>query len=145
MTYGGEGSSGYKYSKEIREVISKKQRKNYQDIQQEFEKRKYKLLTEEKDYKNCYIKLKYICPKGHEGSISWSDFQQKYGCPICHNENRKGENSSHHKLTERDVIQIKLLLKEGKLTQKEIADMFGVSVYTISDIKREITWYHIKI
>jgi len=48
-------------------------------------------------------------------------------------------------LTERDVIQIKLLLKEGKLTQKEIADMFGVSVYTISDIKREITWYHIKI
>jgi hypothetical protein len=69
-------------------LSSEKQRKNYQEIKQEFEKRNYKLLTKEKDYKNCYTKLKYICPSGHEGSITWGNFQQGCGCPICYRESR---------------------------------------------------------
>jgi len=58
--------------------------------------------------------------------------------------NYKGENHPQHKLTEEQVIQIKLLLKEGILTQQEIADMFGVSRITISDIKRGKIWYHVQ-
>jgi predicted XRE-type DNA-binding protein len=57
--------------------------------------------------------------------------------------NTKGENSPNHKLTEEQVIQIKLLLKEGILTQQEIADRFGVSRLTISAIKTGRRWNHI--
>lgn len=45
------------------------------------------------------------------------------------------------KLTERDVKDIKLLL--GFVTQKEIAKRFNVNQYTISKIKRGITWDHV--
>jgi len=58
--------------------------------------------------------------------------------------NVKGENHPNHKLTEEQVIQIKLLLKEGILTQQEIADMFGVSRLTISNIKNKRNWNHIE-
>jgi DNA-binding transcriptional regulator YiaG len=57
-------------------------------------------------------------------------------------EKMKGKNS---KLTEYQVIKIKILLKEEKLSQQEIADMFGVSRLTISAIKTGRTWSHIKI
>jgi len=216
MTDGGEGNSGYIFSEETKKLIAKKQRKNFLDIKKEFERRGYILLTEEKDYKNNHQKLKYICPKGHEGSICWNAFQKGCGCQIEGNENRskkqrknfldikkefekreyillseneeykdndtklnyicpeghkgsiswnhfqkgcdcsicynklhsekiKGENGPNSILITQDVIQIKLLLEEGKLNQKEISDIFGVSLYTISDIKRGKTWAHIKI
>jgi predicted XRE-type DNA-binding protein len=57
----------------------------------------------------------------------------------------KGENAPNSKLKEEQVIQIKLLLKEGILTQQEIADMFGVSQLTISAIKTGKIWNHIKL
>jgi predicted XRE-type DNA-binding protein len=60
-------------------------------------------------------------------------------------EKNKGENNSNHKLTEEQIIKIKLLLKEEQLTQQEIADMFGVNRITISDIKTGRTWNYIKI
>ncbi len=145
MTIGGDGISGYIHTEETKEVIAKKLRKNFKEIKNEFEERGYILLTEEKDYKDCYTKLNYICSEEHKGSISWSSFQQGKGCPICWKEKRKGEKSSNHKLTEEKVIQIKLLLKYGKLTQQEIADMFGVSQLTISAIKTGKTWSYIKV
>jgi predicted XRE-type DNA-binding protein len=59
------------------------------------------------------------------------------------NGKQKGENNNNHTLTEEQVIQIKLLLKEGILTQQEIADMFGVDRKTISNIKNGKTWSYI--
>jgi DNA-binding XRE family transcriptional regulator len=126
-----------------------KQRKDFYEIKKEFKKRNYKLLTEEDEYKNSKQKLKYICPEGHEGSISWDSFRRNNNCPICYNylrsEKNKGINNPQHKLTEEQVIQIKLLLKEGKLTQQEIADIFGVSQMTISLIKSGKKWSHIEV
>jgi predicted XRE-type DNA-binding protein len=125
-----------------------KRRKNYQDIKKEFEKRNYILLTEEKDYKNSKQKLNYICPEGHESSICWNNFKKIQDCSICWRKSLSkniGEKSPNHKLTEEQVIQIKLLLKEGILTQQEIADMFGVSRRTISNIKRGIVWSNIEV
>jgi len=142
MTDGGEGVSGYKYTEEE----LKKRRKNFSDIEKEFKKRGYTLLTEEKDYKTNKTLLNYICPEGHKGYISWSNFKRVSGCPICYqNYKNIGENHPNHKLIEQDVIQIKLLLKEGILTQQEIADMFDVSVSTISMINTGKRWPHIKI
>jgi len=56
---------------------------DFPDIKETFERRKYKLLTKEKNYRNCYTKLEYECPKGHKHSISWNNFQQGKGCPYC--------------------------------------------------------------
>lgn len=60
-------------------------------------------------------------------------------------EKLKGENHPRHKLTEQQVVQIKLLLKEVILTQQEIADMFEVSQLTISAIKTGRSWSYIRI
>jgi len=79
FTDGGEGSSGRVVSEETLE----KKRKDFSDIKKEFEERNYILLTEEKDYKNCYTKLKCICKNNHSHSTGWANFQQGYGCPIC--------------------------------------------------------------
>lgn len=54
---------------------------SYEYIKKEFEKEGYKLLVTE--YINSYRKLKYMCPKGHRHSISWSSFRRGHGCPYC--------------------------------------------------------------
>lgn len=58
--------------------------------------------------------------------------------------NTQGENNGFAKLTEIKVFQIKLMLAEGKLTQSEIASMFGVSRSAIKDIKTGRTWRHLQ-
>lgn len=50
-------------------------------IKEQFEKRNWILKSDK--YINCYTKLDYVCDKGHEGSISWTHFQQGIGCPTC--------------------------------------------------------------
>jgi len=124
----------------------KKVKVNFSEIKNEFERRKYKLLTEENEYKNDRQKLNYICPEGHTGYITWNNFKKGQNCSTCYNKSRSkkmiGKNSI---LIIQDVVQIKLLLKEGKLTQREIANIFNISSITISDIKRGKTWSNIKI
>jgi len=56
----------------------------------------------------------------------------------------KGENNPSSILTEKNIIEIWKHINEGILTQKEIAEKFGVGHQTISDIKRGRTWKHIK-
>jgi len=51
-----------------------------------------------------------------------------------------GEKSPNHKLTEKDIIEIKIDLNEGILTQKEIAKRFGVDQTTVSLIKNNKIW-----
>jgi len=50
-------------------------------IKSEFEKEKWKLLSEE--YINAHQKLDYICSEGHHGSIRWNDWQQGCRCSAC--------------------------------------------------------------
>ena len=57
---------------------------------------------------------------------------------------QKGSKHHQSKLTEEDISEIRRLLNEGNLLQKEIAEMFGVHVDTISSIKLGKTWSHIK-
>ena len=45
-------------------------------------------------YINSKTKLDYICTNGHEHSISWNDFSNGHGCPICAYENLS--RSQHH-------------------------------------------------
>jgi len=59
-------------------------------------------------------------------------------------EKMKGERNSQSILIENNIIQIRKYLNIGILTQKEIAEKFGVNPRTISAIKNNKTWKHIK-
>lgn len=48
-------------------------------------------------------------------------------------------------ITGEDVLNIKKLLKEGKLYQKDIAELYGVDQGTVSNIKKGKTWSEIKL
>lgn len=52
----------------------------------------------------------------------------------------KGEEISWAKLKEKDVLEIKKLLREGSKSQSEIARNFGVSVQAIHYIKTGRNW-----
>ena len=54
-----------------------------------------------------------------------------------------GELNHEAKLTEQDVIKICNLIMENNKTFTEIGKLFGVSKYTINNIKRKINWKHI--
>ena len=60
-------------------------------------------------------------------------------------ENAKGEKNNNSKLTKNDVIKIKKLLNENETTNTKIAEIFGVTQSTISDIKRGVSWTNINI
>ena len=52
----------------------------------------------------------------------------------------KGERNPKSKLTVDDVKQIRIMLKENKIPQQQIAQMFGVKQPAISFIKTEKYW-----
>lgn len=57
--------------------------------------------------------------------------------------NNKGKKNGHAKLTENDVINILKELKDKD--NHELGSMYGVSYATISDIRRGITWKHVRL
>ena len=59
------------------------------------------------------------------------------------NQKCMGQDASMAKLTDADIITIRLLARMGK-PQNEIATMFNVDNSTISDIKRRKSWNHLK-
>jgi hypothetical protein len=58
---------------------------------------------------------------------------------------RIGSDCYKHKLTEKEVLDIYELCKEGKLTYKEIGADYGVSEYSISYIALGKSWKHLKL
>ena len=53
----------------------------YEFVKGQFEKEGYVLLSG--GYVNCYSKLDYKCPNGHEHSIAWTNWQMGRRCPYC--------------------------------------------------------------
>lgn len=53
----------------------------------------------------------------------------------------RGSKNSQSKLSEKDVLEIKLLL--GKISQKEIAIKFNIDQSTVSNIKTGKLWSHV--
>lgn len=56
----------------------------------------------------------------------------------------KGSKHGNAKLCEEQVWEIKSLLKEGCMKHKEIAEIFAVDRSTITDIRRNKTWKHLR-
>ena len=57
--------------------------------------------------------------------------------------NTQGEKNGFAKLTEAEVIQIKQLLSDGKLTQKTIGSQFNISRSTVKSIKSGKRWSYL--
>lgn len=55
----------------------------------------------------------------------------------------KGENHWSHKLTEQKIYQIHKMIEQGH-AQRKIAKMFEISESTVSYIKSNLRWKHIK-
>jgi len=58
-------------------------------------------------------------------------------------EKSRGGGNGCAKVTESDVLEIRRILKEGSMTQTEIASRFGIHQTTVSDIGRRKVWRHI--
>lgn len=56
---------------------------------------------------------------------------------------RRGEESTSAKLKEFQIKQMMQMFEEKKLTNKQIAEYFGVSLSTVKDIKQGRNWTHI--
>jgi group I intron endonuclease len=56
---------------------------------------------------------------------------------------RKGNNSNAHKLTEKDVIEIRREYKDKKYTQTELSGIYNVTQATISGIILKKSWSHL--
>lgn len=64
---------------------------------------------------------------------------------IRYSESKLGNKNPQAILDDQKVIEIKALFVEGLLSNKEIADRYGVASKTIRDIKNNITWKHVLI
>jgi 5-methylcytosine-specific restriction endonuclease McrA/uncharacterized protein YkuJ len=76
---------------------------------EQFEKEGYTLLS--KEYINCEQKLKYRCPKGHDGSISLHNWKRGARCFACYLENNKGKGNPNYNpnLTDEDRLDRRLV------------------------------------
>lgn len=54
-----------------------------------------------------------------------------------------GSNCGTSKLTDEQVIEIKVLIKKGELTDTEIGKIFGIHRRTVADIKLGKTWKYV--
>lgn len=59
------------------------------------------------------------------------------------NNRARGEDHPHTTLTKEEVVEIKRALKEGSVTQRNLAHRYSVSENTISSIKHGRTWAHV--
>ena len=72
--------------------------------------------------------------ESHKGKIVSEATKQKL----------RGENNACSKLTSKEVLEIRRLLKMDQSSKKELAVIFGISLGTIYDIDRLRTWKHLK-
>jgi hypothetical protein len=57
--------------------------------------------------------------------------------------NGRGEKNTRSKLTEKQVLEIKVLLEHGILMDKQIAKIYNVGAPRISKIKNGMNWKHL--
>lgn len=86
------------------------------------------------------------CGRGHEGCVAgrhlrWATHAENMADTLAHGTRARGERNGHAKLTEENVRFI--LAMRGKMMQKELAAMFGVSRITVCDVQRGRRWRHV--
>lgn len=77
-------------------------------------------------------------------NLEWCTQEQNVAHAISHGLQCIGVNRPNSRLVEKDVIDIKAMIKEG-FTNKEIAELFNVHKATINCIRIGRNWSHIKL
>lgn len=127
LTDGGEGLTGYKHNQTTKEKISLAN------------SGKLRSLSDRK------IRSNFSTGKGNPmfGKHHTAESISKISLTRKENGIAKGTNNSKAKLNEIQVKEIKLMLKEGKLQQKEIAAIYNVYPSAIQKIASGKNWSHI--
>ncbi len=73
-------------------------------------------------------------------NLSWGTREENERDKIRHNKTNRGQRNGRSKLTLDQVKEIRQLLSKGNLLQRQIAEIFGVTRMTISDIKGGRSW-----
>jgi hypothetical protein len=73
-------------------------------------------------------------------NLSWGTRKENEEDKIRHRRTNRGQRNGRSKLTLEQVSEIRRLLLQGNLLQRQIADIFGVTRMTISDIKGKRSW-----
>lgn len=84
---------------------------------------------------NCFMGASGCVNPRH---IRWATASENERDKIASGTSNRGARHGMSKLTEADVLAIRSL--QGKLTQAEIAERFGVSKWTVGDIIRRERW-----
>lgn len=79
----------------------------------------------------------------HLRNLRWATAAENAEDRIRHGKSGRGERSPNAKLTKTDVLSIQNRLDAGH-RQRLIAEHFGISQGTVSDIKHRRTWRHLE-
>lgn len=74
-------------------------------------------------------------------NLYYGSHQRNMDDKYAHGTHGMGEQNTQALLTEKERNQI--LRLKGKMTQQDIADEYGISRQTVSDIHRGVTWTHV--
>ncbi len=77
-------------------------------------------------------------------NLRWDTSKANGADMVKHGTSTRGIKNPQNKLTEKQVLKIRSLLKETKLRQWEIADKFSVTRSAINCINNGYTWKHLK-
>lgn len=89
----------------------------------------------------------HLCGNGHKGCVNpthliWKTRAENDADKILHGTTNRGERAPTAKLSEGDVLEIRGL--SGAVTQSALAERFGVSQGTISEIQNRKKWVWLK-
>jgi len=87
----------------------------------------------------------HSCGNGSKGCVNpghlkWATRAENEADKIDHGTSNRGERSGNAKLTNEEAVEIKRLLGVTKLSQKRIAQSFGVSATTVHEIASGKRW-----
>lgn len=134
---------GYRCKKCAEDKASERYRFDYNFVKNEFEKRGYKLAST--DYKNMDHKLKFICPNGHEGEMTFASFyKNNCDCFDCGLLKLKGEN--HHnwnpEITDEER-ENKRRSEEYSLWTKTILEKYNYTCYSCLKVGGDMASHHL--
>jgi group I intron endonuclease len=141
ITNGGEGSFGRKHSSETKEKISNSNKGNKSRLgQTNSTEHRRKISDAQKDIP--YTKERKI--KWYKSYYNNSMPNGLVGTEKIYNLKSLSHHGKNNKLSENQVREIKILLKNG-LSNRLISKMFNVSKSAIGDISSGRCWSHILI
>jgi hypothetical protein len=83
------------------------------------------------------------CNNGVE-NLEWLSMRDNLLHGIREKGNDRGEKNPHHKLTEKQVLKIRIINSDNpNITYKKISNIFNISSDSISLICRNKTWQHV--